>query len=367
MIECIATGLVYSNPKSHLRAIHAWHPSLVKLGDRELLCAFDLGQAVESFDYRTYFSRSTDGGITWNAPARLFHDPVDRPTTHTARISCMNDGTLMAVGARFYRDDPEHGLTNRETLGYVPLDLILLRSGDAGRTWHGPEVIAPPLIGPTFEVCHSIVELADGRLLLPTQTWPDWDGRAPHGMKAIALVSHDRGARWTEYLDVFDGTSRGIIHFEQSIVQLHDGRLLAVAWAYDAATRTTLPTPFTISSDGGRFSPPQLTGLRGQTAKLLALDDRHVLCAYRRDDKPGLWAQMARIEGTSWVNLTELLLWQGADATPQSQNTSEQLSGLKFGYPGLVRTAPNEVMIVFWCNENGLNKIRWFRLRIATG
>jgi hypothetical protein len=365
MIECIATGLVYSNPRPHLRAIHAWHPSIVKLDGQELLCAFDLGQAVESIDYRTYLSRSINGGRTWSEPVQLFHDPVDRPTTHTVRVSRLRDGSLLAVGARFYRDDPEQGLTNRETLGYVPLDLILLRSRDAGNSWQGPELIAPPVSGPTFEVCHSIVELDDGRWLFPTQTWPDWEGRAPHGMKAVALVSHDRGTRWTEYLDVLDGTSRGVIHFEQSIVQLDDGRLLAIAWAYDAATRTTLPEPYAISNDGRRFSLPQLTGLYGQTAKLLALDDQRVLCAYRRDDKPGLWAQLARIEGDRWINLTELLLWQGADAAPRSENTSDQLSGLKFGYPGLIRTTPDEVMVVFWCNENGLNNIRWFRLRIS--
>jgi hypothetical protein len=367
MIESIDSGLVYSNPLPHLRAIHAWHPSLVNLDGQELLCAFDLGQAVESFDYRTYISRSTDGGRTWGTPVRLFHDPVHRPTSHTVRISRLKDGTLMAVGARFYRDDPEQGLTNRETLGYVPLDLILLRSLDAGQTWQGPEVLAPPLTGPTFEVCHSILELADGRLLFPTQTWPDWEGRVPHGMKAIALVSHDRGTRWTEHLDVFDGTSRGVIHFEQSIVQLDEGRLLAIAWAYEAATRSTLPTPYAISNDGRHFSSTQLTGLHGQTAKLLALDNRHVLCAYRRDDKPGLWVQLVRLDGDCWVNLAELLLWQGADAARQFCNTSDQLSGLKFGYPGLVRISPEDVMVVFWCEEGGLHKIRWFRLRIAAG
>jgi hypothetical protein len=364
MIECIASGLVYSNPQPHLRAIHAWHPSLVQIEGQELLCAFDLGQAVEGFDYRTYLSRSTDGGRTWGRPVRLFHDPVDRPTTHTVRISRARDGTLMAVGARFYRDDPEQGLTNRETMGYVPLDLIQLRSHDAGQTWQGPEVIAPPLTGPTFEVCHSILELGDGRLLFPTQTWPDWAGQAPHGMKAVALVSHNRGAQWTEYLDVFDGASRGVIHFEQSIVQLDDGRLLAMAWAYDAATRNTLPTPYAICSDGRHFSSPQLTGLRGQTAKLLSLDNRYVVCAYRRDDRPGLWGQLARIDGDRWINRAELLLWQGADAARPSQNTSDQLSGLKFGYPSLVRTAPGEVMVVFWCEEGGLHNIRWFKLRI---
>jgi hypothetical protein len=31
MIEVVETGLVYRNPKPYLRAIHAWHPTLVLL------------------------------------------------------------------------------------------------------------------------------------------------------------------------------------------------------------------------------------------------------------------------------------------------------------------------------------------------
>lgn len=365
MIECIATGLAYTNPHPYLRAIHAWHPSLVCLGDDRFVCAFDLGQAAESLDYRTYASQSSDGGAAWTAPKRLFHDVVGRPTTHTVRISRLSDGTLVGIGARFYRDDPEQGLTNRNTLGFVPLDLILLRSQDEGRTWLGPETVQPPLEGPAFEICHPVLELADGRWLVPTQTWPDWEGRAPHGMKAIALASHDRGASWQEHLDVFDGSSRGVIHFEQSMVQLADGRLLAIAWAYDAAKRTSLPTPYALSHDGRNFSTPQPTGLYGQTAKLLALDDQCVLCVYRRDDKPGLWAQLARLEGNRWINLQELSLWEGADSFGQHRNTSDQLSALKFGFPSLVRVTPEEVMIAFWCEEGGLQNIRWFRLAVS--
>ncbi len=43
MIECCATGLVYRNPKPHLRSVHAWRPSVVLLGAEELLVSFDLG------------------------------------------------------------------------------------------------------------------------------------------------------------------------------------------------------------------------------------------------------------------------------------------------------------------------------------
>jgi sialidase-1 len=365
MIQCAATGLVFSNPKPYLKAVHAWHPSIVRLSDSELLCAFDLGQAAESLDYRTYTASSLDGGLTWQPPVRLFHDPAARPSTHTVRISRLRDGTLVGLGARFYRDDPERGLTNRATLGFVPLDLILLRSNDAGKTWTGPEVLEPPLVGPAFEVCHAVVELADGRWLVPTQTWPNWEGRSPHGMKAIALVSPDKGQTWPEYVPTFNGDDRGVIHFEQSMVQLADGRLLAVAWAYDRETRKTLSTPYAVSEDGRSFAEAKLTGLSGQTAKLLALDDGRFLCVYRRDDKPGLWAQLARLEGDQWINLEELLLWQGDSAARATTNTSDALSSLKFGFPSLVRLNSDEAMVVFWCEENGVHNIRWFQVSTA--
>jgi hypothetical protein len=332
MIHCEHTGLVYTNPTPHLRAIHAWHPSIAYLGGDELLCAFDLGQAAESLDYRTYCSRSHDGGRTWDQPKRLFHDNVTNPTTHTVRISKLRNGHLVGFGARFYRDNSDEGLTNRATLGFVPMDLILFRSADNGFTWHGPSVISPPLEGPAFEVCHSIVELNDGRWLAPTQTWPAWDGHSPHGWMPVALVSVDQGRTWSRYLGLFDNRSESVIHFEQSMVQLADGRLLAIAWAYDKHTRETLPTPYTVSANGETFSASRPTGLCGQTAKLLALRDGRILCVYRRDDKPGLWAQLVRLEADHWINLEEYELWSGDPNGTTTTNTSDQLSSLKFGY-----------------------------------
>jgi sialidase-1 len=365
MIQCDATGLVYSNPRPYLKAIHAWHPSLVELAEGELLCAFDLGEAAESLDYRTYLATHENGDGEWTPPRRLFHDSVASPTTHTVRISRMRDGTLVGLGARFYRDDPEGSLTNRDTLGLVPMDMIMLTSRDSGRTWSGPSQVRPPLAGPAFEVCHAIVELADGTWLAPTQTWPDWNGNAPNGMTAVALVSRDRGQTWPEYVTVFDGNQHGIIHFEQSIIQFSDGRLLAVAWAYDRETRKTRPTPYAVSRDGKSFSAPQPTQLYGQTAKLLYLGDDRFVCVYRRDDKPGLWIQLARLEGDAWVNLEEKLLWRGvADSSHLGSSISDELSSLRFGFPSLVRLKSGEVMIVFWCEEKGTHNIRWFRLSI---
>src|SRR5206468_4627877 len=82
MIQCLETGLVYRNPKPHLKSIHAWHPSLVLLDDGSLRAGFALGEAVESLDYRTYTARSGAQGRSWDGPRPRFAVPGWRGPTH---------------------------------------------------------------------------------------------------------------------------------------------------------------------------------------------------------------------------------------------------------------------------------------------
>ncbi len=206
MIKSVGSGIVYRNPRAHLKSIHAWHPSIVRLPDGELISTFDLAEAGESLDYHTVLSRSTDGGQSWSAPQPLFQDTATRRSTHSVRIGTVSDGSLVGFGARHYRDDPNEGLVNRANLGYTPMDLFLLQSTDGGRNWIGPQPIEPALVGPAFEMCHRIIELFDGRWLAPTSTWKGWNGESPHGMQAVALVSYDRGHTWPEYLSLVDQT-----------------------------------------------------------------------------------------------------------------------------------------------------------------
>ena len=360
MIKSVGSGIVYRNPRAHLESVHAWHPSLVWTRDGDFVATFDLAQAGESLDYHTCLSRSTDGGRTWSAPHPLFRDPVSRRSTHSVRVGAVSDGTLVGFGARFHRDDPNEGLVNRANLGYVPMDLFLLRSSDAGRTWEGPQMIVPPLVGPSFEMCHRIVELADGRWLAPTSTWKGWNGEAPNGMQAVALVSHDRGRTWPEFLSVINQTDRGVISWEQGLAQLPDGRIVSIVWSFEEATGKSLPNRYAISEDGKSFSTPRENGMCGETAKLLALADGRLLCMYRRLDKPGLWASLVRIDGDDWINLEEIPIWQGAvSGMSGARSSGDELGALKFGYPSMVQLPNGNVLAVYWCVEDCLHIIRW--------
>jgi hypothetical protein len=332
-----------------------------------LVCTFDIGQGPESLDYHTVLSRSTDKGRTWELQGPLIEPPKGRPTTHTIRTSVLSDGRMFGFGLLMYRDDPEEGILNRVNLGYVASDLIAVESRDGGRSWSTPRILTPPFRGPAWEICHPVREMQGGELFAPVSTWRGWDGELPNGEQAGLLISEDRGRTWPVWGRTFDGRKTGYIHWEQGVTVLADGRLVSVAWVYDPKTGKTHPTPYTISRDRGRtFSPPHPTGFLAQTCKLLHVGDNHVLAAYRRHDKPGLWGTLACIENDRWVNLCEAPLWQGATSGMAGVgNRSEELSGLKFGFPQMVLLPSGAVFLVFWCQEDAITNIRWMRLHIS--
>jgi hypothetical protein len=141
---------------------------------------------------------------------------------------------------------------------------------------------------------------------------------------------------------------------------------VAVVWSFEEATGKSLPNRYAVSLDGQTFSSPRENGMRGETAKLLALADGRLLCLYRRLDKPGLWANLVRIEGEKWVHLEEAPLWErAASGMSGAGHSSDELSALKFGYPSMVQLPDGNVLAVFWCVEDCLHIIRWQRIAIS--
>lgn len=366
-IEVAATGTLWRNPDPDLASLHAWHPTLARMGDGRWLCSFDIGSAVLAHDYATWVAASDDDGATWSEPWRLApFEPADGPDTHSVRITRLPDGSLVGAGGRWKRSGPYARGLNRETSGWCPMDLVLTRSAD-GRAWSSFEVVPPPLTGPAFEVCHRIVPLADGRWLWPTSSWPGWDGDPGDGLRAVALVSTDQGATWPTWLEVLDSRPDGPAHWEQSIVTLTDGRLLAVGWAFDMATSVTSELPFALAAPGGGFTVRGGTGLRAQTTKLCVLPDGRVLAIYRRDDAPGLWATLARIEGDRWVTLETAPLWEGATSgmRGEGRTVAEDLSALAFGAPNPAVAEDGSVLVAYWCRRECVTGIDWVRLRVT--
>jgi hypothetical protein len=376
-VSLLDTGIVYRNPRPHLLSRHAYFPSVACAGGgggggdgEELVVGMDIGSAFEAVDVRSYSCRSNDGGKTWTPPQLIFSpDPsVFGPVSTTTRIGAVGDGKIVGVISLFDRSRPDEGLANAATEGFVRTTWALVRSIDGGRSWSSPAEFPAPIDWSCFECCSTIVPLRSGRWLIPTSTWPDWDGRDPFGPNAFALISDDRGASWPKAVEVMRDPSHQLTHWEQKQVQLSDGRLLAVCWIYDREQKRDLPNHFCVSSDDGNsYSPPRATPLQGQTCTPIALSDNRVLCVYRRMDRRGLWAHLAQIDGNAWKPLGEdTPIWGtniAAHTAGDDAGVMAQMSTLRFGFPSLTLLANGDVFGVFWCVEDAVANIRWFKLR----
>jgi sialidase-1 len=370
MLQELTTGVLYRNAKPHVRSVHAYFPSAVALPDGEMVAVYVLGEAFEATNLHTHLARSSDGGRTWVHHGRICPVLADgRLTTESARLSVTPEGELVAILVRADRTaHPEEGLTNPENLGFVPTEILITRSSDAGRTWSEPAVVHPPLVGPSFEICSHITLLSDGRWLWPTSTWRDWEGNLPNGNRMVAFLSRDQGQTWPDYVDVMSSAEGNLIFWESKIVELAGGRLLAVAWCHDEASSSDRPNQFALSDDGGAtWTPPESTGLSGQTMTPAVLSGDRVLCVYRRMDEPGLWANLAHLEGDRWLNEACRPLWghQSIDGVTRTDDGPVAMfHTLRFGAPCVTRLPDGSLYVAFWCYEECVSIIRWFRFRI---
>jgi hypothetical protein len=368
MDKSFSTGLIYRNPSPHVSSKQAYFPSVVFMENGEMLASFVIGEAFEAVNMNTYITHSKDMGETWSKPEPLLIQQPNNLLSNCSRTTSFPNGNIVAVVVQSHREGhPEEGLANPENIGFVPTDLLLVRSKDFGYSWELPEIIDPPLVGPSFELCSPIVPLRDGRWLWPTSTWRSWEGYSPNGMKMIALVSYDEGNTWPEYIDVMNDNEDKIIYWESKIIELSNGFLVAVAWAYNEAQGKDLPNHYTISRDGGKtWLPPSSTHIQGQTMAIAELHDGHLLTVYRRIDKPGLWVTISKLENDAWINENEFPLWgsQETSLVHKSDSMVQDFNELKFGAPCITVLSDNCVYVTFWCYEKMVSNIRWFKLSV---
>lgn len=342
---------------------NAYHPSVNVLSPTEWLVSFDLGTSTESLDYHTRRTRTVDGGKTWQDEGPLVTKPAGEVTTHTIRTRRLDGTRILGFGKWEARLGYETQRSNRATLGQVPMKLFWIDSRDGGRTWSAPRWIEPPLVGPTWELCHPIIELADQSWAAPVATWRGWNGELPNGEVTGLLVSSDEGKTWPQFSVTFDGKATGYIHWEQSLIVRRDQSLIATAWVYDPKTKETKPSAYVVRPPRAtEFGAPRPTGFLAQTCKIIELPSGKILAAYRRHDRPGLWLEVASADEHGWKTEQRGLLWGGAQSGMAGKaSTSEELNALRFGYPSMALLGNGRVLIVFWGTASTQTSIHWIQ------
>ncbi len=207
----------------------------------------------------TYFSRTTDGGSTWEPP-RAIYDPGATSQTINNQTVVLTDGTLVTFFTRF---DSAGG-------GNVTATLAVIRSLDRGATWSAPVVVSAvqsvgtrdPENGTFVRDGSNLGAIAAGPRNDLVSVWQDarFSGGARDG---IALSrSTDGGLSWSAPVQINRDAS--VPAFLPSVTIRGDGTIGVAYFDFrsNTADRATLPTDgwITRSSDGVTWREGRVAG-----------------------------------------------------------------------------------------------------------
>lgn len=359
-IKVIEHLTIYDNPISNLVSRHAFFPGLAKLPSGELLALFPIGEAFESA-MNMFVSRSRDNGQTWTLEGPAYKD--FNLGTGGFKPTVLKDGTLIALGYGFKRDNPEI-LVNPETGGLPDGANYISFSNDDGHIWSKPETM--PLNYPEIlEISGPCIELHNGNLFATGAPFPMWDGTIPSGRQGIAIRSRDKGKTWEEQ-SVFYKLSDGKINaYETRSCQMPDGRIVVMIWCLDEVSGKNLTNHVVVSHDNGiTWSHPIDTGVPGQASNVISLKDNLLLSVHcHREGKVGLYVNIVDFTNDEWRVLATEKIWGNAPSKHVG-GLLDMGKGLKFGQPSLLPIDNGEFLAAHWAIEDGQGRILAHRIRI---
>ncbi len=244
-------------------------------------------------------TRSADGGRTWSPPEPLAAAPGLISYTNHGMTRLRDEGLLLPVIAGRPSADGFHA-RGRYT-----------RSRDGGRTWERFGLVID------FDFIHPqergfpygrIQEMPDGRLMVPFYGVPREASGADRRMVAM-IFSADNGDSWTESSIVYRADSGQICPSETDVIDLPDGRYLAIM----RGNARNLLFRSHSEDQGHSWSPLEPTEMPGHCPALLRLRSGVLLCAYRdrRDGHAGMSCAASSDGGLTWTGLGHL--YRGAN------------------------------------------------------
>jgi hypothetical protein len=207
----------------------------------------------------SYFSRTTDGGSTWQTP-RAIYDPGATSQTINNQIVVLTDGTLVLF---FTQYDPAGD-------GHATATLGVIRSTDKGATWSERIVVSPvqsvgvrdPEKGTFVRDGSTLGAIAAGPHGDLAVVWQDarFSGGARDG---VALArSTDGGLTWSAPARI--NREPSVAAFEPSVAVRADGTIGVAYFDFrsNTADPATLPTDYWIarSTDGVNWRESRVAG-----------------------------------------------------------------------------------------------------------
>lgn len=365
-------GLIYDAAQAPPDARCAAFTSLLPLADGSLLCTFRVGPTKMSPVSNIGMMQSTDGGRTWNRHGHDF-DPIFQgtPGSFSSGYPCQHaPGKLSMYLVWVDRSDPSLPLANPETTGVLPMKCLVAESSDGGHHWGElREVSLRPHRGASLT--SEIIRLDDGNLLLPYESWKDWDD-VTGTQSANVRLSQDEGQTWSDPVTMASDPEQKRYYWDNRLAKDPEtGRLVALFWTHQP--KEGLDDVIHIAwaePDGTRWSPPRSTGIAGQIAAPLVLSPSELLCVYvHRHDPPSMRAVLSRDRGDTWQLDEELVLYEsgsgkeaGTSGPRKDAAYWEDMERWTFGHPKAVRLPDGTVLLAFYGGTPDVLSIHWVQV-----
>ena len=243
-----------------------------------------LAHNFHSFTGPTYFSKTTDGGVTWS-PSKIIVPMRQNQQSIANVIEVGPNGTLYDFFTLITGTGPNNGPNSTAPHG---LAIALIKSTDGGDTWTAPQIVetmdtvtvtdpntGQPLRTADFDAAPA-VDPVTGQLYLVWQDARDTTG--PNGKGAFSRIlettSTDGGATWTDPV-VVSNSPPGISAFLPAIAISSTGTVGLTYYDFRGLTpnnTTTLPTDIWFKSTprGGNLSTATETHVTGPFNMLAA-------------------------------------------------------------------------------------------------
>ena len=352
----------------HEEGYYALCPNVVRTPSGDLMVFFQRAPHLgyphhDNPLFNVQACRSQDEGQTWSRPTLITSDPLGG--INDRGVHTLSDGSILIHCSCTELVPAEGSEAHGSQWVSRPGKPFWVRSRDDGHTWSEP-VRFPPVPDSVWGnpathsgVCRSgLIELPDGRLLMPSKCTDNPDGSMP--CFGMLRVSHDMGETWEYGGRIAEDP---VAHFsEPAIHRTPSGRILVIFRCHANTAQDgdeSLPLrdrqynsrfqALVTSDDDGDTWTPWKRSVPGYPAHMLGLRDGRIFLTVgtRWDGQAGCLARVLDPEGTELettpIQTTAPDLENAPDVIVQSDSFSHDC-----GYPWSVELNDGRVLVAYW-------------------